>query len=420
MPHYRYNAVDAQGTPVSGELTAASPEQALGQLAARGLRLQPADLVEVTGDVAGLPTEPPGGPEVSKGGGDLRSPTRRGRETLAEREAAELAGQVAELAGAGLPLAPGLRAMAEEVRRGPLARMLRRVADRLEAGSSVEAALEAEGPRFPAHVRGLITAGVRSGRLGDVLEELLSQRRKRIELRRRVWAALAYPLFLSAVLVAIYVFFSVAVVPQFLKVFADFETELPGGTKALAWLVGPGMWVILGLVGGLAIALVAAATLPRPAWTRLLFYGVPLVGPLWRYSRLAEFARLMALLLDERLPLPSALRLAGEAVRSPEITAACRAAAQRVEAGASLEESAAGLWPFPASLMPLLGWGQKVPSLAEAFRAAADMFESRMRGYVTLVESLLPPIFFLLVLGMLLAVVVNVMMPMFSLVQKLW
>lgn len=395
MPKFRYTAVDREGTPVSGELQAASVEAALAQLTARNLQIDAADLVELEPRPLGAGSR------------------------LSKEEAAELIDQVSELAKAGLPLAPGLRAMAAEMGRGRLGMMLGRMADRLETGASLEAALTAEGDRFPAHLRCLIMAGVENGRLPEVLAQLVDQHRDRLELRGRVWTVLAYPTVLLGLMLALYVFFSIAIVPGVVSVFGDVERALTTGIQMLVWLAGPGMKVVLGLVVLLVVGAVATATLPGPAWMRRVFYGIPLVGPLWRFSRLADFSRWMALLLDHGLPLPVALRVAGEAVQSPEFRTASRLTAERVEAGCPLDEAVARQWQFPPNLTPLLGWGQKASAMAEAFRAAAELFQRGAASHLALVESVLPPMIFLAVAGVLLTMIAGMLLPLLFLIRRL-
>ena len=87
---------------------------------------------------------------------------------------------------------------------------------------------------------------------------------------------------------------------------------------------------------------------------RRVFYAVPLVGPVWRWAGLFNFSRLMALLLGQQVPLPSALRLTAAGLRESDLAAACREAAEEVEAGRSLSECLAEFWQFPPSLRPLV------------------------------------------------------------------
>src|SRR4051794_1551438 len=86
-------------------------------------------------------------------------------------EALELSAQLSGLARAGLPLASSLAALAEELPRGRLRRAMVDLARGLEAGRPVGEALDDPSGRIPPHVRGLVAAGVRSGRLGEILGE---------------------------------------------------------------------------------------------------------------------------------------------------------------------------------------------------------------------------------------------------------
>ena len=100
----------------------------------------------------------------------------------------------------------GLYALADEVARPRLARVLRNLAARLERGEKLETAIAAQGSRLPAHLRGLIVAGVRSGRLPIVLDQFAALARRQQDLRRRVLLALAYPALLLGIMAALMVF----------------------------------------------------------------------------------------------------------------------------------------------------------------------------------------------------------------------
>ena len=83
----------------------------------------------------------------------LRWPGFHSLRKLSPDEAAEFAARVAELTKAGLPLGAGLRALADELPGRRLPRVLRRVADRLDAGDDLLGALESQGAHLPAHLR---------------------------------------------------------------------------------------------------------------------------------------------------------------------------------------------------------------------------------------------------------------------------
>ena len=56
----------------------------------------------------------------------------------------------------------------------------------------------------------------------------------------------------------------------------------------------------------------------RASWRRLLS-SIPLIGPLWYWSGIAEWTSLMSVLLKHQIRLPDALRLAGYGTRDEQI-----------------------------------------------------------------------------------------------------
>ncbi len=394
MAKYRYTAVDSQQRPVSGHLDAAGTEQALQQLTSRGLRATADDLTEV--------------PESAAVAGRLTA-----------EEAGELGGRLADLANSRLPLGPGFRAMAAELPRGRLGSVLLDMADRLDAGATLEAAMDEQGKRLPGHVRGLVLAGLRSGRLGEAMQQFTLIQHNRQELVGRVKSALAYPAILISLLVGLFVLFGTTIVPQFKKIFDDFGFKLPALTEYVICLASPWAWPLVAGLAALSAALWFSATVASPVWLRRVFYWFPILGPMWYWTRLAEFARLMQLLLGQQVPLPSALALTAEGMEDPSLAAGCHRLAADVEAGCLLSESLARRSPFPASLVPLVRWGERIQTLGEAFGAAVELFERRALTYASLLETVLPPLMFLFVLISVGTILLALFLPLINLISHL-
>ncbi len=333
----------------------------------------------------------------------------------------ELASRVAELTRAGLPLGPGLRALAAELTGRRLRRVLRQMADRLDAGVDLAAAIDGQGRRLPPSLRGLVLAGVQSGRLAEILEEYVELERRQLEIGRRVWLTLAYPLFLLAfmsVLAADYA--RPSVWAKYVQIFTDFGTGVP----TITWLMMKGAGVPVTILFFLAFALLAAVPLmlrmgsrTRLVWP--LLRRIPLLGPLVRWSHLAQFSRLMYLLLEQQVPLPDALRLTATGLRDASLARGCVRAADDVQNGGSLGESLAARRQFPASLIPLVQWGERGHALADAFRSAAEMFEGRCRSQSTLLQALLLPIMLLVIFTAAGLFILTTMLPLISLIQRL-
>ncbi len=341
---------------------------------------------------------------------------------LSGSEAAELSGHLAGLARADLPMASGLAALAEELPRGPLQRSMKDLAGRIEAGMSLAEAIEDHKGQIPPHLRGLVIAGSRSQRLGDVLSKFSGYVEIGTELRRRLWLTMAYPMLSMGIAIAIFSFVSSILVPQFEAIFRDFGIGLPGVTIAALEIahavsaLGPALFL---LVAGLGVLVLYSHLFLRPGTLRALLSQLPIVGGVWRWTSLAEFCHLLGLLLENRLPLPEALRLTGEGVHDADVEKSCLQMAESVESGQSLARSMLERRFLPAGLPRLIHWGERQGSLAEVLHMAGEMFEARASAQATFAGTVLSVLSVLMILWGFITIVVGLMLPLVTLISRL-
>ena len=343
-------------------------------------------------------------------------------ERLNGRDAAELSGQLAGLASAGLPMAPSLAALAEELPRGRLRRAMQDLSERLAAGMSLEEAIENQKGQIPPHLRGLVIAGARGQRLGDVLGQFSGYVEIGTELRRQLWLTLAYPLLSVAIAMAIFTFVSIVVVPQFAAIFQNFGVRLPRATEAILDIAHV-MTTLGPLVGFVTAALIifrlVSPLFLRPGTLRRLAARLPILGGVWRWTSLAEFCHLLSLLLENHLPMPEALRLTGEGVQDADVERTCLRMADAVESGQDLARAMAERRLFPVGLPRLVRWGERQGSLTEVLHMAGEMFEARASAHATFAGTVLGVLAVLLILWGLFTVVGGLMLPLVNLIYKL-
>src|SRR5205085_6807470 len=169
--------------------------------------------------------------------------------------------------------------------------------------------------RVPPFYSALLAAGIRSGRIGDVLSTLTFYARSIADFRDAVVSALLYPAIVLVIGVGLLVFVGVIILPEFIDIFDKFRLRLPVLTEILVFIGrNPIETVVLPVViviGTLVTVWLALRFTPggRLLWARFV-YSVPLVGTLIRAARLAAFADLLGILVDQAVPLPESLSLA--------------------------------------------------------------------------------------------------------------
>jgi type II secretory pathway component PulF len=400
MPNFRYNATDPAGKWISGEVEGPSLDEVEARLRGDGLRVE--NLTEA----------------------DEEHPGRSSK--ASDREMVELIEQLASLTRSGLPLPSGLRAVGEEMVSPTLRAMFLELADKIESGVELDLALASSGRRFPPHLRSLILAGARSGRMADVLGEYVRSANLGSELRRVFWSTLAYPVFALVVVLALVGFvcsISNKAIEMMIGSLPDFGQRKSGAVEALTvmarFITDHGLELVLGLLAIPVVAWLTLRFLFGPARRRQILCGIPVLGPILRYASLTEFCHLLAMLIEADLPLPLALELAGQGVRDAEVAEATGRMRRAVEGGEPLS-GAVLLWKsIPAGLGQLFYWSEGHRNLPEALHLAGDMFESRARSQSGFASVVLATFLLLLILWWVGFAVATLYLPMLSLIERL-
>jgi general secretion pathway protein F len=289
--------------------------------------------------------------------------------------------EIIALARAGVPLEMGLREFGGD-RSSALAALGSRLAGRMSRGVSLGEALRSEGAGLPPTYSAIVEAGLLANRLPEALEAVSEFARRMSELRRRVAAAMAYPLMLLVVAYGLFVLFILPVpVRQFVETFQDFGSQPPAFLEWLedmadswaSWAWIPPLVLVALLAWWRATA--GAASLEFTGISRPLAW-IPGVASVGRNFRLANFADLLATLVANGVPLPESVLLAADATGDSSLRAQARAVSDAAREGQSGGVSL-GRWGFPPYLLWLVTRQSEQEGLVSGLRAASAMYRAR-------------------------------------------
>lgn len=292
--------------------------------------------------------------------------------------------EIAALVRAGVPLDRGLLHAGRDV-RGRLGRIAGALSRRLSRGEDLVDAMAAEGRAIPPLYRAVVAAGARAGRLSAALEGMAGYLRGVTDARRAIGLALWYPVMVICLGYFLFLGLIYFIVPRFAGAVDGLDLTRPIALRWLGWLndnisywwpVGP---VLLVLAAVFWSRSGTTAALRGGIWGGLRWF--PWVGPLLADYEAANFAELLALLLEHRVPYPAALKLAADAAGGPTMTAGARRIAEAIGRGepAPAAVEAAGPRAFP----PMLRWSLATLPLRGApepgLRHLGQIYRSRAR-----------------------------------------
>lgn len=303
---------------------------------------------------------------------------------IAMKQMAQITLQWAMLYKSGVPMVRCFIVVAEQSRNRVVKHTMIRVADALEAGSTLEESLRAESHRLPPIFVEALSCAEASGRFDDALDHVCQYFEEWLEQRGAILRAAAYPFF---VLIAILFGIPLA------RAFAMDAFNIPGGqelsTFLLHWFTG----VLTFFVPLLFVYWFLSRTgLWQWVWGSAASFIWPFGKIVRRYAH-ARFFRMLGILLGGGMAPKMAVRRAATLVTNPILAADINRALPMLDRCATLEEALARAKLLPPVARESLAMSEQTGRGPELFEKTAkwlhDEADHRLRTLIWSIEGIL-------------------------------
>jgi type IV pilus assembly protein PilC len=347
------------------------------------------------------------------------------------RELAVFSRQFATLVASGMPMLRTLHTLEEQTQDEAIKEATAGLRADVEAGSTLEQAMERHPKVFDRLFRAMVRAGEESGRLEEALDRVAFQVEKTDALRRQVKSAMMYPAlvfgFAIVVLVAIVMF----VIPVFANIFKEMAEEHPEESAGLppptALCVGlsnllTGYWFVL--IPGIAISFFLffrwkKTEKGKEIWDRFLLRVPFKIGDVIQKVALARWSRTFAGSVSSGVPMLQSIKLTGETAGNIVVEQAMDDVYASVKRGGSLAGPIEGNPIFPPMVGHMVAVGEETGQLENMLSKIADFYEAEVDAKVKALTALIEPIMIVFVGGMVGFIVISMYLPLFSIYEKI-
>lgn len=395
MPTFQYKAKTRAGELVSGSLAAGDRRTALAELGKMGFFPLSVD----TGDM-----------EVGgKKGSGLRV---KSRDVLMFTE------QLSSLLRSGMSLSQALGTLERRSQKKAIGPVLTDLRNGIVQGESLSDSLAKHPKIFSRFFVNMIKAGEASGALDDVLLRLGKHQEQMAEVREKVLGALIYPMIVVSVGICTIIFFMMVMVPKFAGMFKEMGSTMPLPTRILIGISDAFMsyWWIGALL--IASAVTAYRIRGRTPEGRLALdtwkLRLPAFGAILTANAFAQFARTLATLLENGVPVLNALQIVEDTMTNRLIANEVREARTRVTDGTSISQPLSKGKVFPELLIDMLTVGEESGEVVPALKNIADTYEQELSRTLKVFTTLLEPaiiVFMAVVVG---GIVLSILSAVFS------
>jgi type IV pilus assembly protein PilC len=396
MPQFKYEGRNIKGRKQTGTIVSASKRDAIMKLRQKGIKV--IEIAEVPQTLLNK--------EITFG------------KAVKLQDFVIYLRQFATLLKAGVSVVDSTRILASQTESKALKNALMEVEESLRDGNPLSAAA-AKHPRiFPPMFVNMVKAGEAGGNMDETLERLADHFEKIHRTKQKIVSALAYPIAVAIIAVAVVIFLLVAVVPTFVSMFADFHAELPAITKFVlraSEVMQTHWWLVI--IVFIAIYVLFSFMKKQKKTKYYLDYAamrIPIFGKLVQKAALARMTRTLSSLCSSSVPILQALSIVENVVENEVIAKVMRQARDSLERGQSLAEPMKKHWAFPPLVTQMITIGEETGSLDAMLSKVADFYEAEVDAGVERLKSLIEPIMIVLLAGVIGTIVTSIIVPMYD------
>ncbi len=407
---FAFRAMDMAGATSAGELEAESKASVTEQLRQRGLIVL----------------------DVSEKSNPLKIEDIFKRwQGVDMRELAIFSRQFATLIASGMPMLRTLHTLEEQTQDEQIKEAAAGVRADIEAGSSLEAAMERYPKVFDRLFRAMVRSGEQSGRLDEAMDRIAFQVEKADGLHRQVKSALMYPALVFGFAVVVLVAIVVFVIPVFVGIFKELAEEhpeeaagLPAPTQLCVGVSNAltGYWFLI--IPGIALAFFVFFKWKKTdrgheLWDRFKLRIPFKIGDVIQKVALARWSRTFSGAVSSGVPMLQAIQLTGQTSGNVVVEQSMDDVYASVKSGGSLAGPIEDNAVFPPMVGHMIAVGEETGQLEHMLTKIADFYETEVDAKVKALTALIEPVMIVFVGGMVGFIVVSMYLPMFSIYEHI-
>lgn len=399
MPTFIYTAKDAKGLTQKGSIDASSAKK-VAELLAQNL------LIPISIDEKKV----------------RKTPFDTFFQRVSGRVLAGFTRQFATMVSAGLPITQALQTLAAQTDNQTLRRVLDQVVADIEGGAPLSVSLSKHPNLFSSVYINLVRVGEASGKLDQVLINLAEAVERSYEFRARVKSAMIYPFMIVIVMIAVFGFLFIFVVPKLKEVYESFNATLPFQTRlviAISDLMVQRGWLFLLMVGGAYYGIHVFKKTPKGRiFFATLALKLPVLGTLRKNIEVTEFTRTLGLLVQSGVPILQSLEIATESVTNAVYKDGILAATKQVERGVSLSVALSTTTKFPPMLIQMVNVGEQTGKLDDVLSKLSAFLQKETDSLVQNLSTALEPIILVSLGAMVGFLVMSIILPIYNLTSS--
>lgn len=401
MALFTYTSVDQEGNTREGTIDAVNIDVAIAALQRRGLVVSSIDPVE------------------QRRGGNINIPFLN---RVSNADVVMLSRQVTTLFEAQVSALRAFRLLASEARTPQLAAKLTDIANDIQSGSSISAAMGSHPDVFSTFYVNMVRAGEETGKLDETFSFLADYLDRNYEITTKARNALVYPAFILFTFFVVMILMLTLVIPKLAGMLTEVGQTIPVYTKiviALSDFVRHYfiLLFILFVVGAAGVVRYIQTPKGKVIFSRARLQ-TPAIGGIFEKIFLSRLADTLSTMLKSGIQILRGLEITGTVVEDPVYEGILTEAAVDVKGGLPLSEALRKHPEIPGIIVAMIKIGEETGNMAQILETMAKFYRREVNNAVDTLVGLIEPFIIVLLAVGVAVLLASVLVPIYNIASS--
>ena len=331
--------------------------------------------------------------------------------------------QIAVMIKAGTSISDSLNVLRNQKFTKAFQKVLLEVYLDVQSGVLLSDAFAKHHKVFPDFFVNMIAIGETSDSLDTVLERLANYYEKDRKVKRKAKSAMVYPSILFTLIVIVFFFLTLFVLPQFEDTIKELGGDVPKITLIVMsiskFVKNNILYILLGVVGFILILFLFKRTNKGKYFFDYVKFHFPFLGNIEKNLITSRFSTAFIILLNSGMVITDILENLQKMLCNKLFDSKFKYSIEEVKRGKRIATAIENTKLFPPMLVQMINVGEKSGNLEEVLESTSSYFDEQVEASIVRATTALEPIMIIL-LGVVVAIVVlAVLLPIIALMQSI-
>ena len=332
--------------------------------------------------------------------------------------------QLSTFLKSGITLIESVKILSKQCKKSSQKNIYKSIIYELSMGENFSEALAKQGNIFPRLLINMVKTSELTGDLPETLDDMADYYREIEKTRKQMISALTYPAVVLVFAIGILIFIMVSVIPEFVSIYGDLNSDLPGITVAVIslsnFLQSNYMFLIIGFILFVFIFAVLFKTIKVfKTVIQTLLMNLPIFGKIIIYNEVTMFTKTFASLLNHNVYITDSMEVLSKVTNNEVYKMLIFDTIANLAKGEAISNSFKNHWAFPTIAYEMILTGEKTGQLGNMMDKVANYYQEQHKNAVNQIKAFVEPVMIVILAAIVGVVLLSVVLPMFDMYDSI-